>query len=86
MLKNHFIIISVKNASSLSKIAVSNNFKKDNFFSNNEIIVDLGKPLEVMFIDDDVFLIKSKDVEIRIDIDLSSIEESIKKFKSDQYV
>lgn len=86
MLKDHFVIISIKNSSSLSKIKVSNNVNESNSYANNEIVVNLGKPMEVTFIDDDVFLIKSNDVEIRIDIDLTSIEQSINNFRSEKHV
>ena len=58
MSKNNFIIISVKDSSSLHKISVSNDFNETYSYSTNEIIVDIGKGIEVSFIDSDVVLIK----------------------------
>ena len=83
MLKNQFVIISIKNSSSLSKLTLNNS---NSSIIDSEITVNLGKPVVASFIDEDVFLLKSDNVEIRIDINMDSIEKAIKNFKSEKYV
>ena len=83
MLKNQFVIISIKNSSSLSKLTLINS---DSSCVDSEITVNLGTPIVATFIDEDVFLVKSNNVEIRIDIDMDSIEKAIKNFKCEENV
>ena len=86
MIKNNFIIMSFKNYTSLSKLAISNDINACDSYSNNEIALKFDKSIEASFIDNDVFLIKSNDIEIRIDIDIEFIEKSIKIFRSKDHV
>ena len=83
MLKNQFVIISIKNSSSLSKLTLNNS---NSSIIDSEITVNLGKPVVASFIDEDVFLLKSDNVEIRIDINMDSIETAINNFKSEENV
>ena len=83
MLKNQFVIISIKISSSLSKLTLNNS---NSSIIDSEITVNLGKPVVASFIDEDVFLLKSDNVEIRIDINMDSIETAINNFKSEENV
>lgn len=86
MLNDHFMIISIKNYSSLVKLNISKTDFTNDGNNSSEISLNLGDSIKTSFIDNDLLLIESNNLEIRIDVDIDSIEKTIARFKSDNNV
>ena len=86
MSKNHFISIVLNESKSLERLLISNDFKTESYLKESEVTINFGDSFEINFLDNDVLQIVSKTTDIRIDIDISSIENSIKKFKDENNV
>ena len=86
MLNDHFMIISIKNYSSLVKLNISKTDFTNDGKNSSEISLNLGDSIKTSFIDNDLLLIESNNLEIRIDVDIDSIEKTIARFKSDNNV
>ena len=79
------MIISIKDYSSLVKLNLSTIDLAINGKNSSEISLNLGDSIKISVIDNDLLLIESNNLEIRIDVDIDSIEKTIAKFKSDNH-
>ena len=78
MSKNHFISILLSEPQSLQRLSINNDLKSSHPLKDNEVTINIGESLEIIFIDGDLLQIISKIADIRIDLDIASIEQSIK--------
>lgn len=83
MSNEHFIIISLKKLNSLKKLVLITDNGNGKFPNENEVCIDIGKSVNINFLDFDVLNISSDLVDVRIDMDISFLERSIKKFRDE---
>ena len=84
-MNKHYILINLNKLKSLIRFKVNNKINNEENCIDFECAIELGKNFNISFLENDIFQIVSKDVDIRIDVDLDSIERAIVKFRADKY-
>jgi hypothetical protein len=63
----------MKNSSVINKLSINNS----DSYSESDFIVNLGKVMKFNLIEEDILWIHTKDIDIRIDIDIASVKKLI---------
>lgn len=86
MPNEHYILISCNKCKSLVNFSFINNIQEGNYTINYDIGINLGENINLNFIDNDLLQVTANDFDIRIDVDISSLEKAIEKFRSENIV
>ncbi|MHA2336771.1 MAG: hypothetical protein ACXACX_05690 [Candidatus Hodarchaeales archaeon] len=82
MSTNQFLVISIKDSSLIKEFIMKNCNNLEIPGKTMSMTIDIGESIKSSFFDKDVFVIESTNVDIRIDLNLASIKNAVKKFEN----